>query len=119
MNYDRLRQSYIFNLLCLYGLVLLGIFLSICLYLLYEFNGLLIFVGIIIASYIGAINILVFLSSLVLGGIEAGFKIKIKNEKYLKNKKVILLQNIGILAFFLSFLFARMYLAQNFKWYYY
>lgn len=89
MFLNRLRQSYAFNILCSCGLLELILFISS------------IFGFILFFNVIGMLSILIFLISILIYSFELIFSIKISNQKFLCNKKITVMQNIGIIVFML------------------
>ena len=99
MFLNRLRQSYAFNILCAYGLLELILFIVMLIIGLLTKSSL--FGLILLFHIIGLLSILIFLLSTLIYFVELIFSIKINNHKYLCNKKITALQNVGITAFML------------------
>ena len=96
---NRLRQSYAFNILCVCGILELILFIVLLIIGLLTKSSL--FGLILLFHIIGLLSILIFLLSTLIYFVELIFSIKINNQKYLCNKKITALQNIGIIAFML------------------
>lgn len=99
MFLNRLRQSYAFNILCVFGILELILFIVLLIIGLLTKSSL--FGLILLFHIIGLLSILIFLLSTLIYFVELIFSIKINNQKYLCNKKITALQNIGIIAFML------------------
>ena len=96
---NRLRQSYAFNILCICGLLVLILFITMLIIGLLTKSSLF---GLILLSHIiGGLSILVLLLSILIYSFELIFSIKISSQKFLYNKKITVIQNIGIIAFML------------------
>ncbi len=99
MFLNRLRQSYAFNILCVFGILELILFIVLLIIGLLAKSSLF---GLILLFHImGLLSILIFLLSTLIYFVELIFSIKISNQKYLCNKKITALQNVGITAFML------------------
>ena len=104
MFLNHLRQSYAFNILCICSLLVtiwFAFWLIIGLLTVGTrmFNS---FLSILINFYIKRmIFLIIFLLSTLIYFVELIFSIKISNQKYLCNKKITALQNVGITAFML------------------
>lgn len=96
---NRLRQSYAFNILCVCGILKLILFIVMLIIGLLTKSSL--FGLILLFHIIGLLSILIFLLSTLIYFVELIFSIKISNQKYLCNKKITALQNVGITAFML------------------
>ena len=103
MFLNHLRQSYAFNILCAYGLLELILFIVMLIIGLLTKSSL--FGLILLFHIIGLLSILIFLLSTLIYFVELIFSIKISNQKYLCNKKITALQNVGITAFMLNVIF--------------
>lgn len=99
MFLNRLRQSYAFNILCACGLLELISFIVMLIIGLLTKSSL--FGLILLFHIIGLLSILLFLFITLIYFVELIFSIKISNQKYLCNKKITALQNVGIIAFML------------------
>ena len=99
MFLNRLRQSYAFNILCICGLLVTIWFVFWLIIGLLTKSSL--FGLILLFHIIGLLSILIFLLSTLIYFVELIFSIKISNQKYLCNKKITTLQNVGITAFML------------------
>ena len=99
MFLNRLRQSYAFNILCVFGILELILFIVLLIIGLLTKSSL--FGLILLFHTIGLLSILIFLLSTLIYFVELIFSIKISNQKYLCNKKITALQNVGIIAFML------------------
>ena len=99
MFLNHLRQSYAFNILCVFGILELILFIVLLIIGLLTKSSL--FGLILLFHIIGLLSILLFLLSTLIYFVELIFSIKISNQKYLCNKKITALQNIGITAFML------------------
>lgn len=99
MFLNRLRQSYAFNILCVFGILELILFIVLLIIGLLTKSSL--FGLILLFHIIGLLSILIFLLSTLIYFVELIFSIKISNQKYLCNKKITALQNVGITAFML------------------
>ena len=99
MFLNRLRQSYAFNILCVFGILELILFIVLLIIGLLTKSSL--FGLILLFHIIGLLSILIFLLSTLIYFVESIFSIKISNQKYLCNKKITALQNVGITAFML------------------
>ena len=96
---NRLRQSYAFNILCVFGILELILFIVLLIIGLLTKSSL--FGSILLFHIIGLLSILIFLLSTLIYFVELIFSIKINNQKFLCNKKITAMQNIGIIAFML------------------
>ena len=96
---NRLRQSYAFNISCACGLLELILFIAMLIIGLLTKSSL--FGLILLFHIIGMLSILVLLLSILIYSFELIFSIKISNQKFLYNKKITVMQNIGIIAFML------------------
>ena len=99
MFLNRLRQSYAFNILCACGILELILYIAILIIGLLTKSSL--FGSILLFHIIGLLSILIFLFSTLIYFVELIFSIKINNQKFLCNKKITAMQNIGIIAFML------------------
>ena len=99
MFLNRLRQSYAFNILCVFGILELILFIVLLIIGLLTKSSL--FGSILLFHIIGLLSILIFLLSTLIYFVELIFSIKINNQKFLCNKKITAMQNIGIIAFML------------------
>ncbi len=108
MFLNRLRQSYAFNILCICGLLvtiwfafwlIIGL-LTVGTRMLNAFLGIL-----LIFHIIGMIFLIIFLTCFLIFSFELIFSIKISSQKFLCNKKITIMQNIGIIAFILIVIF--------------
>lgn len=99
MFLNHLRQSYAFNILCVFGILELILFIVLLIIGLLTKSSL--FGSILLFHIIGLLSILIFLLSTLIYFVELIFSIKINNQKFLCNKKITAMQNIGIIAFML------------------
>ena len=99
MFLNRLRQSYAFNILCVCGILKLILFIVMLIIGLLTKSSL--FGLILLLHIIGLLSILIFLLSTLIYSFELIFSIKISSQKFLCNKKITALQNVGITAFML------------------
>lgn len=100
---NRLRQSYAFNILCICGFLWLILFIVMLIIGLLTKSSL--FGLILLFNVVGMFSILIFLISILIYFFELIFSIKISSQKFLCNKKITAMQNIGIIVLALIVIF--------------
>jgi len=106
MFLNRLRQSYAFNFLVIYSIVVTLIYLGIYLYHIVIENmqdvlSVIIMGSIFLIIPMILVNFLGILLSILFWFLEIIFSLKITNEKFLNNKYIKICQTLGIISAFL------------------
>ena len=114
MFLNRLRQSYAFNFLVIYSIVVTLIYLGIYLYHIVIENmqdvlSVIIMGSIFLIIPMILVNFLGILLSILFWFLEIIFSLKITNEKFLNNKYIKMCQTLGIIFAFLPIIIIALF----------